>query len=126
MSTAKLVGNLLLQLLPGATPQTVPVGFEMSYTEYAMQDFSYATSQTNLAVSQGSVGGPRLVLVFLTEGTMSIGWTADGDGATPLTANPVPGGNDKPVWIMYRYSAPTSQLYMSCSAGAKGQIWVFE
>lgn len=126
MSTAKLTGNLLLQLLPGATPQTVPVGFETSYTEYAMFDVAYTSAQTNVPVGQGSVGAPRLVLVFLTEGTMSVGWDSAGVGAWPLAANSVPGSNDKPVLVMFRYTAPTSQLYMSCSAGAKGQIWVFE
>jgi len=125
MATMKLTGNLLLQLLEGILPSTVPVGFETTYSESAMHNFVYTTTQTNIAVPQASVSAPRIVLVFLTEGSISLSWDVAGLAPTVLTANPLPGNNDKPVMVLFRYTAPASQLYLSCAA-AKGSIWVFE
>lgn len=121
----KLTGNLLLQLTEDALPSTVPVGFETTYTEYSMHNFAYTTAQTNIVVPQGSVTAPRIVLVFLREGAITLSWASDGAGGMLLTANTLTGTNDKPVIVLYRYAAPVSQLYLSCAA-AKGSIWVFE
>jgi hypothetical protein len=125
-STIKLTGNLLIQLAEGAVPAPVPVGFEMSYTEKVIYDFSYVSSQTNVAVPQGSIGNPRFVLVFLYSGSISLSWDAGGAAPTVITANPTPPPSDRPLMMLFRYNAPTSQLYLSSPAAARGAIWIFE
>lgn len=125
-STIKLTGNLLVQLTEGSAPAPVPVGFEMSYTEKVIYDFSYLTAQTNVEVPSGSVTNPRFMLVFLYEGSVSLSWDSAGAAPTVITANPTPPPNDRPLLMMFRYSAPASQLYLSSPGAARGAIWLFE
>jgi hypothetical protein len=125
-STIKLTGNLLIQLAEGAAPSPVPVGFEMSYTEKVIFDFSYASAQTNVTVPQGSITNPRFVLVFLYAGSVSLSWDSAGAAPTVMSANPTPPPTDRPLMMLFRYNAPTSQLYLSSPAAARGAIWVFE
>ena len=125
-STIKLTGNLLIQLAEGASPSPVPVGFEMSYTEKVIFDFSYLTAQTNLAVPQGSISNPRFVLVFLYQGSINLSWDAGGAAPTVISANPTPPPADRPLMMLFRYNAPASALYLTSFAAARGAIWIFE
>ena len=125
-STIKLTGNLLVQLAEGAVPSPVPLGFEMSYTEKVISDFSYTTTQTNVAVPSGSVTNPRFVLVFLYEGSVSLSWDVGGAAPTVISANPTPPPTDRPVLMLFRYNAPASTLYMSSTGTVRGSIWLFE
>lgn len=125
-STIKLTGNLLIQLAEGAQPAPVPVGFELTYTEKALFGFSYTTPIANELVPAGSITNPRFVLVFLYAGAISLAWNADGDGATELSANPIPPPTDRPVLMLFRYNAPESALYITVAESARGEIWLFE
>lgn len=124
--TIKLSGSLLVQLAEGAAPSPVPLGFEMAYTEKVISDFSYTTTQTNVAVPCGSITNPRLVLVFLYEGSVSLSWASDGTAPTVISANPTPPPADRPVLMLFRYNAPASQLYLSSTGTVRGAVWLFE
>ena len=125
-STIKLTGNLLVQLTEGSAPAPIPVGFEMSYTEKVIYDFSYLSAQTNVPVPAGSVTNPRFLLVFLYEGAISLSWDSGGAAPTELAANPTPPPNDRPLLMLFRYGAPASALYLSTAGAARGAIWIFE
>jgi hypothetical protein len=122
----KLTGSLLIQLAEGAQPAPVPVGFNTTYTEKQLYGFTFTGAQSVIPVPAGTVTAPRCVIVFLYEGSISLSWANDGAGAEVLTANPSPPPNDVPVKIMFRYSAPTSALYISTTGAARGEIWLFE
>jgi len=126
MPTIKLTGNALVQLMDGATPQPVPVAFDAVYTEKLLAGINYTSAQTNLAIGPGSVTNPRIVMVFIYEGTMSLSWGVDGANPTVLSANPTPPPTDRPVLVMFRYNAPASTLYLTTTGPVRGEIWLFE
>lgn len=122
----KLSGTLLVQLAEGAQPAPVPVNFEMSAGEKVIYGFNHNSPVANSPVPAGSVTNPRLILVFLYEGSISLAWNVAGDGATVISANPTPPPADRPIMMLFRYNAPASALYLTVPASARGEIWMFE
>jgi hypothetical protein len=121
-----LDGNLLLQLTPESRPQSIPVKFATSYTKKVMYDFTFLTSQSHVAAPQGSVTSPKIVIIWIDEGTVDFSWDSMGANPTSVSANPTPPPEDTPVWILMRYAPGAGQLYLSCTGPAKGRLWLFE
>lgn len=121
-----LDGNVLIQLTDESRPVPVPAKFNLTYNEKVMYDFAFTGTVTNQAVPQGSVSNPRIMLIWVREGSVSFSWDSGGGGATVIAANPTPPPADTPLWILMRHAPGAGQLYMTTTAPARGAVWLFE
>lgn len=123
--TLVLDGNINLQLTDEARPIPVPLRFNLSYTQKVLYDFDFSGAAANVAVPQGSLTAPKAILVFVREGSLSLSWSATGEGPTVLTANPSPPPADVPTLLLFRFQPGAGQLYTTVAAAARGSIWLF-
>lgn len=121
-----LDGNVLIQLTDESRPVPVPVKFNLTYNEKVMYDFAFSGTVTNQAVPQGSVTNPRMILVWVREGSVALSWDASGTFPTTIGANPTPPPADAPLLILMRYAPSAGQLYLTTTAPARGAVWLFE
>lgn len=121
-----LSGTLNIQLTDEARPTPIPLTFSTTYSEKAIHDFHYTGAVTNQAIPQGTVTAPRLILVWVREGSITLSWAADGAGGTAIQANPTPPPTESPLMVLTGYSPSARQLYITTSGAARGSIWLFE
>lgn len=122
-----LSGNLFIQMAGEAKPSPIPLLTELDYTEKSVNDYSWPSAQTNVALNQGTVTAPRFIVMEVTEGDVSISTSAVGAGAVKLSANPTPQPGDSPArLIFFTFAAATAQFYITTSGPAKAKIWFFE
>lgn len=126
MTTISFTGTINLQLTDESRPAPIPLAASLTYTEKTLVDFSYAATQTNVALAQGTVTAPKWILVQVTEGAVSLSWLSDGTGPTVVKANAAPPPTDPGTLLLMTYSPGAGQLYLSCTGPARGRIWLFE
>ena len=122
-----LTGNLFLQLAGEAKPAPLPLTMEMDYTEKSVVDYSWPAAQTNLALSQGTVGAPGFILIEVTEGAVSLSTSNAGTGGVLYSANPTPQAGDPPArGIFFTFAPATAQFYATTTVPTRARIWFFE
>lgn len=121
-------GNLLLQVGSEAKPSPLPIPLDLDYTEKSMNDYSWPTPQTNLALNQGTVTSPRFIFVEVTEGAVTLSTNIAGSGPVTLSANPTPSvAGDYPARLMlFTYAPAAAQYYVTTTAPSRARIWFFE
>lgn len=124
--TIALDGNVLLQLTEEARPVAIPLKFNLTYREKVLYDFNFPGAVTNQAVPQGSVTNPRILLVWVREGSVSFSWDIGGAAPTVIAANASPPPADTPLLVMMRHAPGAGQLYMTTTAPARGAVWLLE
>lgn len=122
----KLTGTLNIQLTDEAQPFPVPVNYAMQYSEKVLYDFLNNGTVTHVAVPQGSVTNPSLIIVWVREGSIDLSWDPGGANPTTITANPVPTTVNTPLMILSGYMPAARQLYLTSTGVARGAIWLFE
>lgn len=116
-----------LQLGTEARPSTSPIAIDITYTEKAMFDFAWTAPQTNLAIPQGSVSNPRVVIVEVLEGEVRLSTDSAGDGPIKLLANPTPEAGSPPAtFIMFTHDAQAAQYYVTTPAAARARVTFLE
>ena len=122
-----LSGAVNIQLTEEARPMCVPVDWSQSYTQKAMQDFLIPSAVSNVAVGQGSVTAPRMMLVWVMAGSVSLCTSVSGTGAIPLVANPTPPPADQPSLVLMTYGSAAVQWYYTTTIpNSAFRIWLFQ
>ena len=127
MAKITLTGNAFIQLAGESKPAPLPINLDFDYTEKSIVDYAWATAQTNLALSQGTVTAPRFIYVEVTEGAIALSTSSIGAGATRYAANPTPQIGDPPARaILYTFDPATAQYYVTTTVPTRAKVWFFE
>ncbi len=108
-----------------AKPAVVPIEFEFTYSQKAMLDLNFPTAVTDQAIGLGTITAPRLVLVELVSGALTLSTDAAGAGAITLTANESPPPDDSPRYMWYTFDPDTTSLYATTLVPTVARIWAF-
>lgn len=122
-----LTGNIFLQLGTEAKPAPIPIQHEVEYTECSMSALAYATAQTDLALPMGTVTTPRVLVLEVAEGTISIGYSNSGVAPWNLAKSPTALASDPPArafWITD--TGISGQLYLNTTGPCRFKMWLFE
>lgn len=128
MAKITLTGNLFIQLAGESKPAPLPLNLDIDYTEKSVVDYAWTTSQTNLALSQGTVTAPRFIFVEVTEGAVQLAPDPTTvDGHITLAANPTPASGDSPArMLFFTYAPEATQWYVTTTEPTRAKIWFFE
>lgn len=123
----KAAGTLSLTLTDRAVPGPMALDFVLNYSQKAVLEYDFATAQTNLAVSDGSITAPKAIFVELRAGTLDLKWDTNNDSVSTrlsMDADPVP--TERAKILLFTPVGTARTLYLSSVAGFKADIWLLQ
>jgi hypothetical protein len=108
-----------------AKPAVVPIRFEFTYSQKAMLDLNYPTAVTNQVIGLGTITAPRLVLVEVVSGALTLSTAVGGTGPVTLTSNESPPPDDSPRYMWYTFDPETTSLYATTLVPTVARVWAF-
>jgi hypothetical protein len=126
-TTATFSGVLKTQPTDEAQPLPVPFGFTFTYTQQAMVPIDYATTQTDVAVSPGSITAPKLVVLQVLEGVMNLKHDTDaGTIATAISMAADPPPDQKGLYFLFTPVGVARSYYFSSPGAVRARLWFFQ
>lgn len=126
MPSAKITGQVQIQLSAGAAPAARPINFSMEYGKSNLHDFNYNAAQATEEVPRGEISNVRLAMVWVESGSIELSWDSGGDNPTVITANASPPPTEPGLMLFARYGVNSGVLHITTQGPAKGSIYLFE
>lgn len=115
-----LTANMYIQLGAETKPAPIPISITIDYNESSISTHVWSAAQTNLPLPQGTVDSPRVMVVEVLEGSVSLANNSAGDGAMVIAANPTPqAGDPASLFMFFSYDPAVAQWYVTTTGAAK-------
>lgn len=123
----KVTGTLAITLNDRAVPGPMQLDLTLNYSQKAVLEYDFATAQTDLAVSDGSITAPKAIFVELREGTIDLKWDTNVSSVPTrlsMDADPLP--TERAKILLFTPVGTARTLYLSSVAGFKADVWLLQ